>query len=100
MWKETVDVNHVIVKNADFHIKTNFDQRPASFDFTRNNFELQGLKVSQHDPRPLTVKSVALAIRNYENFIRDSTYKLKFDSIVIREDRVYLDRFSFQKRAG
>lgn len=93
-------LDHVIVKNADFHIKTNFDQRPASFDFTRNNFELQGLKVSQHDPRPLTVKSVALAIRNYENFIRDSTYKLKFDSIVIREDRVYLDRFAFQKRAG
>lgn len=93
-------LDHVIVKNADFHIKTNFDQRPATFDFTQNNFELQGLKVSQHAPRPLTVKSVALAIRNYENFIRDSTYKLKFDSIVIREDRVYLDRFAFQKRSG
>ena len=93
-------LDHVIVKNADFHIKTNIDQRPASFEFTKNNFELQGLKVSQHAPRPLTVKSVALAIRNYENFIRDSTYKLKFDSIVIREDRVYLDRFEFQKQIG
>ena len=93
-------MEHVIVKNADFHIKTNFDQRPASFEFTQNNFELQGLKVSQHDPRPLTVKSVALAIRNYENFIRDSTYKLKFDSIVIRESRVYLDRFEFEKRSA
>ncbi len=93
-------LGHVIVKNADFHIKTNFDQHPASFEFTQNNFELEGLKVSQHAPRPLTVKTVALAIRNYENFIRDSTYKLKFDSIVIRENRVYLDRFEFEKRAG
>ncbi len=93
-------VDYVIVNNADFHIKTNIDQRPATFDFTQNNFELQGLKISQHAPRPLTVKSVALAIRNYENFIRDSTYKLKFDSIVIREDRVYLDRFEFQKQSG
>ena len=47
----------MIVKNADFHIKTNFDQRPASFEFTQNNFELEGLKVSQHAPRPLTAVS-------------------------------------------
>ena len=93
-------LDHVIVKNADFHININIDRRPATFNFTQNSFELEGLKVAQHDARPLTVKSVALAIRNYENFIRDSTYKLKFDSIVIRENRVYLDRFEFNKLSG
>lgn len=93
-------VDQLIVKNADFHIRTNINQRPASFDFTQNNFDLEGLKVSQTAARPITVKRVALAIRNYENFIRDSTYKLKFDSILISENRVFLNRFEFKKQAG
>lgn len=93
-------VDQLIVKNADFHIRTNINKRPASFDFTQNNFDLEGLKVSQTDERPITVKRVALAIRNYENFIRDSTYKLKFDSILISENRVFLNRFEFKKQAG
>jgi len=87
----------VLVRNADFHINTNTGDRQATFNFTNNSFELQGLKVSRKAARPLTVKNVALAIRNYENFIRDSTYKLSFDSILIREDRVYLDRFVLEK---
>lgn len=90
----------VLVNNADFHINTNIDGRQASFHFTRNTFKLQGLRVARLSPRPLTVKSVALAIRNYENFIRDSTYKLNFDSILIKEDRVILDRFVFHKQSG
>ena len=91
-------VDQLIVKNADFHIRTNFNERPASFDFTQNNFDLEGLKVSQTAARPITVKRVALAIRNYENFIRDSTYKLKFDSILISENRVFLNQFVFKKQ--
>lgn len=90
----------VLVRNADFHINTNTGDQQASFNFTNNSFELQGLKVSRLAAKPLTVKNVALAIRNYENFIRDSTYKLSFDSILIREDRVYLDHFVFDKFAA
>ncbi len=90
----------VVVNNADFHINTNTDGRLASYNFTRNTFELQGLLVARQSPRPLTVKRVALAIRNFENFIRDSTYKLNFDSILIKEDRVILDRFTFHSLSG
>ncbi|MBI3137268.1 MAG: hypothetical protein HYZ15_01650 [Sphingobacteriales bacterium] len=90
----------VVVNNADFHINTNIDDRRASFHFTHNTFELQGLRVARQSPRPLTVKKVALAIRNFENFIRDSTYKLNFDSILIKEDRVILDRFTLHTLSG
>ncbi|MBE2229091.1 MAG: hypothetical protein IAE96_00435 [Chitinophagaceae bacterium] len=86
-------VDHVVVRNADFHIRTRVEKRNASFDFTQNNFELQGLRVARNDPKPLTVQSVDLAIRNYENFIRDSSYRLSFDSVRIREDQVILDHF-------
>lgn len=93
-------VNHVVVQNAGFHIRTNNTDkdRESSFNFTDNSFELHRLRVDQHDPRPLTVDSVDFAIRNFENFIRDSTYQLRFDSVRIRKDRIYLDHFVFTKR--
>lgn len=93
-------VNHVVVQNAGFHIRTNNTEkdRESSFNFTDNSFELHRLRVDQHDPRPLTVDSVDFAIRNFENFIRDSTYQLRFDSVRIRKDRIYLDRFVFTKK--
>ena len=83
--------------NADFNIKTINDEKPTSFAFTNNNFELQGLSVDQDAAKPLKVKSLALAIRNYENFIKDSSYNVKFDSILFREDKIYLSRFIFNK---
>lgn len=92
-----LQLGFVVVNNADFNIKTIKDGRPTSFSFTNNNFEMQGLSIDQDAPNPLKVKSFALAIRNYENFIRDSTYNAKFDSILFRDDRIYLSHFVFNK---
>ncbi len=87
----------VVVNNAGFNIKTKIDDKPTSFAFSNNNFELQGLSVEQNSTNPIHVKSFALAIRNYENFIRDSAYNARFDSILFKEDRIYLGHFVFDK---
>jgi hypothetical protein len=86
---------NVIVTNADFNINTIKDGNPSSFTFSNNNFEIKGLQIDQSAPRALQVKSFAMAIRNYENFIKDSTYSIRFDSIVFKNDQITLSNFLF-----
>lgn len=92
-----LQLGYVVVENADFDIRTTRDGVPSSFTFTRNNFEMQGLTVIQDNPRPIRVKSFDMAIRNYENFIKDSSYSVKFDSVIFRNDRITLSNFLFNK---
>lgn len=95
-----IELKQVIVQNADFNIKTIKNEVPSSFTFSNNNFEMQGLIVNQQAPKPITVKSFVMAIRNYENFIKDSTYTIKFDSVLFRDDRITLSNFLFTKQEG
>lgn len=92
-----LDLNHVVVANADFNILTIKDGVPNSFVFSNNNFEMDGLSINKNAEKPLKVKSFAMAIRNYENFIKDSTYSIQFDSILFRNDKLTLSRFVFNK---
>jgi hypothetical protein len=92
-----LDLNHVVVANADFNIQTIKDGIPNSFIFSKNNFEMEGLSIDKNAEKPLKVKSFTMAIRNYENFIKDSTYSIQFDSILFRNDNLILSRFLFNK---
>lgn len=92
-----LDLNHVVVANADFNILTIKDGIPNSFVFSNNNFEMDGLSINKNAEKPLKVKSFTMAIRNYENFIKDSTYSIQFDSILFRNDKLTLSRFVFNK---
>jgi hypothetical protein len=92
-----LQLGFVVVSNADFNIKTVRNGVPSSFTFTNNSFEMQGLSVDQEAIKPLTVKSFAMAIRNYENFIKDSTYSVKFDSVLFKDNHITLSHFLFNK---
>ena len=92
-----LQLGFVIVNNADFDINTIRDGHPSSFTFTRNNFELQGLSITDDEKRPLKIKTFAMAIRNYENFLRDSSYALQFDSILFNNNRIFLSNFSLRQ---
>ncbi|MBK9570271.1 MAG: hypothetical protein IPO53_10410 [Chitinophagaceae bacterium] len=85
----------VVVSHADFNIKTIKNTVPSSFTFSNNNFEMQGLSIDQDEAKPIQVKSFAMAIRNYENFIKDSSYSIKFDSILFNNDHLTLSNFLF-----
>ncbi|HRF17895.1 MAG TPA: hypothetical protein PK977_06995, partial [Chitinophagaceae bacterium] len=56
-----------------------------------------GLSINKNAEKPLKVKSFTMAIRNYENFIKDSTYSIQFDSILFRNDKLTLSKFVFNK---
>jgi hypothetical protein len=90
----------VIVQNGSFDINTLREGRPSSFRSDHNNFEIQGLRIQQNSPNPLTIKSFAMAIRNYENFLRDSTYAMQFDSIILINNSIYLSNFSIRQLQG
>jgi hypothetical protein len=90
-------LDHVVVSNAGFNIKTIRDGVPSSFEFSNNNFEMQGLRVEQESVKPVTVSSFSMAIRNYENFIKDSLYSVRFDSVVFKDDKITLSHFLFNK---
>lgn len=92
-----LQLGYVVVENADFNIRTTQNGNPSSFTFSKNNFEMQGLSVIQDDAKPITVKSFAMSIRNYENFIKDSSYSVKFDSVIFKDDRITLSNFLFNK---
>jgi hypothetical protein len=87
----------VIVQNGSFDINTMREGRPSSFTSNNNNFELQGLRIQENAPRPLTVERFAMAIRNYENFLRDSAFAIQFDSILLNNSRISLSNFSYKE---
>jgi hypothetical protein len=90
----------VVVSNGSFDITTMREGRPSSFTSDHNNFEMQGLSIEKNAPRHVSVKSFAMAIRNYENFLRDSTYVMEFDSILFINNSVYLSNFAFRQMNG
>lgn len=92
-----LSLNFVVVNNASFNINSYRNNRVNSFVSSENNFEIQGLQIDQDAKKPLRVKKFAMAIRNYENFLRDSTYKMQFDSVLFNDDKIFLSNFSFVK---
>ncbi|RYY60869.1 MAG: hypothetical protein EOO05_08395 [Chitinophagaceae bacterium] len=87
----------VVVQNGSFDINTMREGRPSSFTSDHNNFDLQGLRINQKAARPMSIERFAMAIRNYENFLRDSAYSIQFDSILIRNNRISLGNFSYKE---
>ena len=87
----------VVVENGSFDINTMREGRPSSFTSDHNNFELQGLQIKKDGTKPLTVEKFVMAIRNYENFLRDSSYSIQFDSILLYDNRISLSNFTYQE---
>lgn len=90
-------LSYVSVQNGSFNINTQREGSPNSFTSNNNNFVLQGFRVQKNAERPLVVDKFVMALHNYENFLKDSTYAIKFDSILIRDDRISLRNFAYRE---
>ena len=87
----------VVVENGSFDINTTRDGVPSSFTSHNNNFNLQGLQINSQAARPVTVDGFSMAIRNYENFLKDSAYAIRFDSVHLKDNRISLSNFNYQE---
>ncbi|PZR26057.1 MAG: hypothetical protein DI535_16030 [Citrobacter freundii] len=90
-------LNFAVVENGSFDINIKRNGHPSSFVSDHNNFEVQGLRVQKSAPKPVTVQRFAMAIRNYENFLRDSSFSIRFDSILLYSNRISLANFVFKE---
>ena len=89
-----MQLGYVGVRNATLNITTTRNDNSTTFTSEKNNFEMTGLVIDQNAAQPVSLQSFDMAIRNYENFVKDSSYFLRFDSIRFRENRVHLSNFS------
>lgn len=89
-----LQLNYIGVKNATVDILTNREDKTTSFTSEKNNFEMTGLTIDHSQKQPIALQGFDMAIRNYENFVKDSSYFLRFDSIQLRENRILLSNFS------
>lgn len=89
-----LQLNYVGVKNATLNIVTTRNDKSTSFTSEKNNFEMTGLRIDHSLPQPVSLEGFDMAIHNYENFVKDSSYFLRFDSIKLRENRILLSNFS------
>ena len=92
-----MQLGFVIVNNASIDITTTKNGIPNTFTSDHNNFEIQGFTVDRDAPKPILVKSFAMAIRNYENFLNDSSYSVQFDSILFNDNRIRLSNFTLRQ---
>lgn len=89
-----MQLNYVGVKNATLDIMTTRNDKSTSFTSEKNNFEMRGLTIDHSLKQPVSLQSFDMAIHNYENLVKDSSYFLRFDSIQMRENRILLSNFS------
>jgi hypothetical protein len=89
-----MQLNYVGVKNATVNITTHRNDISSSFTSDKNNFEMKGLLIDHSRAEPVSLESFDMAIRNYETFLKDSSYFLRFDSIRLRERKILLSNFS------
>lgn len=90
-------INQVIVNNGSLNLNLIKNGQPNTFSSNHNNFEMSGLSIDREAKRPITVKNFAMAIRHSENFLNDSLYSIRFDSIHLNNARIVLSNFVFRK---
>jgi hypothetical protein len=89
-----MQLDYVGVKNATLDITTTRNDKSTTFTSDKNNFEMTGLIIDHSLPQPVSLRGFDMAIHNYENFVKDSSYFLRFDSIQLRENKILLSNFS------
>lgn len=92
-----IALKNVIIKDGSFDIRTERNGVPNTFTSEHNNFELKGLKILQHAPKPIAIEQFNMGIRNFENFLKDSTYSIQFDSILFYNNQINLNKFVYHE---
>jgi hypothetical protein len=92
-----IALKNVIISDGSFDIRTERNGVPNTFTSEHNNFELKGLKILQNAPKPIAIEQFNMGIRNFENFLKDSTYSIQFDSILFYNNQINLNKFVYHE---
>lgn len=91
---------YIGVKNSSINVSSEQNHQTSTFSSSRNNFELYNVVIDNKAEHPISVEQFLMAIRNYESYGKDSSYRLQFDSVRFTNNTVRLDNFSITTMPG
>ncbi len=94
-----IDIRYIGVLNADFEMQTKSGDKIISFSSKKNNFVLEDVVVIKDPSVPLHIGSLYFNVNAYEAYNTDSSYSVKFDSIIFRNRKINLANFSITPTA-
>jgi hypothetical protein len=89
-----LDVQYIGVQNADIDIKVKRGESFTTYTSKKSNFNLHQLLIVEDPKIPIQLERFDFAIRNYIGYSPDSTYAIRFDSILLVKNKVSLSNFS------
>ena len=90
-----IDVKYIGVLNAKVDIQTKSDNnKTVSYTSQKTDFVIQDLVVIDDPKIPLNIGSLYFGLNAYTTYNSDSSYLLKFDSIIVRNRKISLTNFS------
>lgn len=89
-----MDIGFAGLSNADITVTTTRNNDPVSFNSNGNDFYLYGFRINNQAAKPISLRGIDVAIRNYDMITRDGSTAIKFDSIQLRNNTIRLSNFS------
>ena len=95
-----LDIGYLTVKNASVHIVTNKNDKTNIYNTKNSNFSLGGLVVSSDQNVPVALAFLDLNVSDYTGYSPDSMYVIKFDDVIVHENRIRLSNFRISPSAS
>jgi len=90
-------LEHVFIDNAAFVVNTLLNGVPNNFTSNNTVLNITGLSVNENNEQPINIRKLRLAVRNYKTFLKDSTMSIKFDSVLIGNNKISLSNFAYSR---
>jgi len=88
-----LDIGYLTVKNAKVNISTKKDNKTNVYNTENSNFSFGGLKVKKDSDVPLKLGFLDFNVHNYTGYSPDSLHTVKFDDVILRENKIQLNNF-------
>lgn len=89
-----LDIGFIGVRNAAVDITARRNDQESRYSSGNSNFTIQDLQVLEDPARPIHIGRFDVEIRDYIGYSSDSLYAIRFDSIQLMDDKLFLNNFS------
>ncbi len=89
-----IDIRYIGVLNARFSMQTKSNNKITSYTSLKNDFIIEDVTIIDDPGIPVKIGSLYFGLNAYKVYNDDSTYSLKFDSIIFRNRKINLANFT------
>jgi hypothetical protein len=88
-----LDIGYLTVRNANINIVTTKNGKTNVFISKNSNFSFGGLAVSSNLAVPIRLGFLDINVHDYTGYSPDSMYVVKFDDVMVQDNRIRLNNF-------